>query len=76
MKFTQKQLAEKLGISTVYVRKIESGYIPRPDIMVKYQDVFDMSVKELFPDYFSVFNDKKLIIQIRRKENESITGFQ
>ncbi|HDR5115195.1 TPA: helix-turn-helix transcriptional regulator, partial [Bacillus anthracis] len=30
MKFTQKQLAEKLGISTIYVRKIESGYIPRP----------------------------------------------
>lgn len=62
MKFTQKQLAEKIGISTIYVRKIESGYIPRPDIMVKYQDVFDISVKELFPDYFSVFNDKKIII--------------
>ncbi|MEW9595808.1 helix-turn-helix transcriptional regulator [Bacillus toyonensis] len=62
MKLTQKQLAEKVGISTVYVRKIESGYIPRSDIMVKYQDVFNMSVKELFPDYFSVFNDKKLII--------------
>lgn len=62
MKFTQKQLAEKLGISTVYVRKIESGYVPRPDIMVKYQDVFSISVKELFPDYFSVFDDKKFII--------------
>ncbi|MZF12647.1 helix-turn-helix domain-containing protein, partial [Bacillus anthracis] len=53
---------EKLGISTIYVRKIESGYIPRPDIMVKYQEVFDISVKELFPDYFSAFNDKKFII--------------
>ncbi|MGH1010116.1 helix-turn-helix transcriptional regulator [Bacillus toyonensis] len=62
MKFTQKKLAEKIGISTVYVRKIEGGYIPRPDIMVKYQDVFNISVKELFPDYFSAFNDKKSII--------------
>ncbi|HDR5353812.1 TPA: helix-turn-helix transcriptional regulator [Bacillus thuringiensis] len=62
MKFTQKELAEKIGISTIYVRKIESGYIPRPDIMVKYQEVFNKSVKELFPDYFSAFNDKKFII--------------
>ena len=67
MKFTQKELAEKIGISTIYVRKIESGYIPRPDIMVKYQEVFNISVKELFPDYFSAFNDKKFII---RKEGE------
>jgi len=62
MKLTQSELAEKLGISTVYVRKIENGYLPRPDIMVKYQDVFNISVTELFPEYFAVFNDKKFII--------------
>ncbi|MFV1457126.1 helix-turn-helix domain-containing protein [Bacillus mycoides] len=62
MKLTQSELAEKLGISTVYVRKIENGYLPRPDIMVKYQDVFNISVTELFPEYFAVFNDKKIII--------------
>ncbi|MGG0209571.1 helix-turn-helix transcriptional regulator [Bacillus mycoides] len=62
MKLTQGELAEKLGISTVYVRKIENGYLPRADIMVKYQDVFNISVTELFPEYFAVFNDKKFII--------------
>lgn len=62
MKLTQSELAERLGISTVYVRKIENGYLPRPDIMVKYQDVFNISVTELFPEYFAVFNDKKFII--------------
>ncbi|MEM5606469.1 helix-turn-helix transcriptional regulator [Bacillus cereus] len=62
MQLTQSELAEKIGISTVYVRKIENGYLPRPDIMVKYQDVFNISVTELFPEYFAVFNDKKFII--------------
>lgn len=61
-KMTQEQLARNIGISTAYVRKIEGGYIPRSDIMVRYQDEFNISVKELFPDYFSVFNDKKFII--------------
>ncbi|MDA2637416.1 helix-turn-helix transcriptional regulator [Bacillus cereus] len=61
-KMTRKQLAEKLDISVAYIRKIEAGYMPRPYIMARYQAVFNKSVKELFPDYFSVFNDNKFII--------------
>lgn len=61
-KMTRKQLAEKLNISVAYIRKIEGGYMPRPYVMARYQAVFNKSVKELFPDYFSVFNDNKFII--------------
>ncbi|MGH0950225.1 helix-turn-helix transcriptional regulator [Bacillus mycoides] len=57
-KMTRKQLAENLGISVAYIRKIEDGYIPRPYIIARYQTVFNRSARELFPDYFAVFNDK------------------
>lgn len=57
-KMTRKQLAEKLGISVAYIRKIEDGYIPRPYIIARYQTVFNRGARELFPDYFAVFDDK------------------
>ncbi|EKS8370490.1 helix-turn-helix transcriptional regulator [Bacillus thuringiensis] len=61
-KMTRKQLAEKLGISAAYIRKIEDGYIPRPYIIARYQTVFNRSARELFPDYFAIFNDNKFIV--------------
>ncbi|EKS8371179.1 helix-turn-helix domain-containing protein [Bacillus thuringiensis] len=61
-KMTRKQLAGKLDISAAYIRKIEDGYMPRPYIMARYQTVFNRSARELFPDYFAVFNDNKFIV--------------
>ncbi|HLS10434.1 helix-turn-helix transcriptional regulator [Lentibacillus sp.] len=59
---TQQQLAEKLGISTVYVRKIEKGVVnPGRVTMVKYEHFFNSDMKELFPDLFLNFYDKNII---------------
>lgn len=61
-KLTQQQLAEKLGISTVYVRKLEKGVAdPGRKTMLKYERFFQVNMRELFPDLFFSFDDKKLI---------------
>ncbi|QDI90249.1 XRE family transcriptional regulator [Salicibibacter halophilus] len=50
---TQAKLAENLGISTIYVRKIEHGYVSAGrKTMLKYENFFDKDMKELFPDLF------------------------
>ncbi|WP_163583311.1 helix-turn-helix domain-containing protein [Gracilibacillus saliphilus] len=65
---TQNQLGEKLGISTVYVRKLEKGVVnPGRDTLLKYELFFDKDMRELFPDIFFDKNDKKLI-----KNNERV----
>lgn len=59
---TQQELAEKLGISTVYVRKLEKGAAnPGRKTLVKYEVFFERDMKELFPDLFFSNVDKKLI---------------
>ncbi|WP_246202669.1 helix-turn-helix domain-containing protein [Virgibacillus doumboii] len=59
---TQQQLAERLGISTVYVRKLEKGVVnPGRETLVKYENFFNKDMKALFPDIFLSKNDKKLI---------------
>jgi len=59
---TQKELAEKIGISAIYVRKLEKGTAnPGRETMIKYEKFFIVSMKELFPDLFFDINDKKLI---------------
>lgn len=59
---TQKELAEKLGISTVYVRKLEKGVVnPGRDTMLDYEEFFDVDMRKLFPDLFLRKNDKKFI---------------
>jgi len=59
---TQEGLAEKLGISTVYVRKIEKGDVNAGlPTMIKYENFFGVSMRTLFPDIFFDSNDKNLI---------------
>lgn len=61
-KLTQQELAEKLGISTVYVRKLEKGVVnPGRETLVKYEQFFETDMKVLFPDLFFNSNDKKFI---------------
>lgn len=61
-KLTQQKLGEELGISTIYVRKLEKGVAnPGRETMIKYENYFRKSMKELFPDLFFNNNDKKFI---------------
>ncbi|MGM0853104.1 MAG: helix-turn-helix transcriptional regulator [Bacillota bacterium] len=59
---TQKQVAEVLGISEVYVRKIEKGDSnPGRDTMLKFQQFYQYDISELFPDLFFISVDTKCI---------------
>jgi putative transcriptional regulator len=59
---TQKQVADALGISEVYVRKIENGVAhPGRTTMLKFEKLFERNSNELFPDLFQVFIDTKCI---------------
>lgn len=59
---TQHELAIKLGISTIYVRKLEKGVVnPGRETMINYEKYFKRSMKDLFPDLFFDNNDKKFI---------------
>lgn len=61
-KLTQQDLASELGISTVYVRKLEKGDVnPGRETLVKYENFFEVDMRKLFPDLFFNCNDKKLI---------------
>lgn len=56
---TQQKLADKLGISSIYVRKIEKGVaVPGRQTLIAYERFFNKSMKELFPDIFFESNDK------------------
>jgi putative transcriptional regulator len=61
---TQRQVAETLGISEVYVRKIEKGDSnPGRETMVKFQQFYQYELTELFPDIFLINFDTKCINQ-------------
>lgn len=61
-KLTQQGLSEMLGISTVYVRKLEKGDAkPGRETMIKYENFFQIDMRKLFPDLFFDRNDKKCI---------------
>lgn len=61
-KLTQEGLAERLDISTVFVRKIESGDAnPGRETMLKYENYFKKDMRVLFPDLFLNVNDKNII---------------
>jgi putative transcriptional regulator len=61
-KLTQKQVADALGISEVYVRKIENGDAhPGRTTMLKFELFFKRNSSELFPDLFQVVIDTKCI---------------
>lgn len=62
-KLTQAELAAKLGISEVYVRKIEASSVkPGRDTMLKFEQFYGFGIKTLFPDIFFSTNDKKFIM--------------
>lgn len=59
---TQKQVADALSISEVYVRKIENGVAdPGRTTMLKFEKFFERNSNELFPDLFQVSVDTKCI---------------
>ena len=61
-KLTQQELAKKLGISTVYVRKLENcDADPGRKTMLKYERFFKKDMRKLFPDLFFDENDKYFI---------------
>lgn len=61
-KLTQQELARKLGISTIYVRKLEKcDANPGRETMIKYENYFQVDMRKLFPDLFFDINDKKCI---------------
>ncbi|EIJ79172.1 hypothetical protein PB1_16484 [Bacillus methanolicus PB1] len=61
-RLTQKQVAEILDISEVYVRKIEKGLRnPGRETMLKFEKLYDTPGKLLFPDLFDVSIDTKRI---------------
>lgn len=61
-KKTQAEVAKDLGISHVYVRKLESGSVkPGRDTMLKFESYYGLGAKKLFPDIFFVTNDKNFI---------------
>jgi putative transcriptional regulator len=61
-KLTQKQVAEILGVSEVYVRKIEkSDSNPGRETMLKFEKLYGVSERELFPELFQVQIDTNCI---------------
>lgn len=61
-KLTQKQVAEKLDISEIYVRKIEKGLRnPGRETMLKFEKLYGIQDRELFPDLFQILDDTKCI---------------
>lgn len=61
-KLTQQELAVSLGISTVYVRKIEKGDANAGlPTMIKYEKFFGVSMRKLFPDIFFEARDNNVI---------------
>lgn len=58
--FTQKQVAEILEISVVYVRKIEKGQRnPGRETLLKFEKLYKVPAKKLFPELFQVSIDTK-----------------
>lgn len=61
-KLTQKQVAEALEISSVYVRKIEKGERnPGRETMLKFEKLYGIQDRVLFEDLFQVYSDTKCI---------------
>lgn len=67
--FTQDQMADKLGISEVYVRKLEAGASnPSTEKAVEIAEYFKKPLDYLFPDIFLLSFDTK-----RNKMKEGAT---
>jgi transcriptional regulator with XRE-family HTH domain len=73
--WTQKQVSERLGLSEVYVRKIERGTRnPGRETMLKFETLYSVPDRLLFPDLFQVCLDTYCIkgtLYERRRCHES-----
>jgi len=50
---TQRQVAADLGVSEIYIRKLEAGASsPGRDMMIKMQQYYKLPMERLFPDLF------------------------
>ncbi|MBU8787280.1 MULTISPECIES: helix-turn-helix transcriptional regulator [Bacillus] len=62
-RLTQKQVAERLNTSEIYVRKIERGACNLGrNTMLKFETLYSVSDRELFPDLFQIDFDKIRIV--------------
>lgn len=60
---SREEVAFDLEISEVYVRKIESGTsAPGRDMMIKFENYYGISMRELFPDLFLSIDDTNRIV--------------
>lgn len=51
--WTQKQVARQLGLSEVFIRKLEKGDAnPSVRTMLKFERLYNVSMRDLFPDIF------------------------
>ncbi|MEC0623725.1 helix-turn-helix transcriptional regulator [Staphylococcus warneri] len=73
--WTQKQVSERLGLSEIYVRKIEKGTRnPGRETMLKFETLYSVPDQLLFPDLFQVYVDTYCIKEAlyeRRRCHES-----
>ncbi|QYY44725.1 multiprotein-bridging factor 1 family protein (plasmid) [Aneurinibacillus thermoaerophilus] len=61
-KWSRKHVANILGISEIFVRKIENGQRnPGLETMLKFEKLYGVSSKKLFPDLFQINFDTKRI---------------
>lgn len=61
-KKTQREAAKDLGISEIYLRKIEAGDSnPGRDTMIKIANYYGEPMEKLFSDLFLLFSDTKII---------------
>jgi transcriptional regulator with XRE-family HTH domain len=59
---TQQEVAADLGISAIYLRKLEAGTAnPGRDIMINVERYYGVSMRDLFPDIFLPDVDTKCI---------------
>lgn len=67
--WSRKDVAEKLMISEIFLRKIESGdRNPGRKTMLRFEQLYGKSDRELFPELFQLSDDTKRIIEDRKQE--------
>lgn len=56
------QAADAIGISEIYLRKLEAGGAkPGRETMVRIEQFYNISMRELFPDIFLPVFDNQII---------------
>jgi transcriptional regulator with XRE-family HTH domain len=62
-KYTIRYVAERVGISGAYVSKIENGKsdLPKPEILERFCDLYNIEMKELFGEEIEVTEEFKAL---------------